>query len=73
MDGSVAEKAIKDGLLKGEVGDDNRSWSIQITEEQGKWQQFVGRNDKELFRETVYLHRLWISNERFRPDGPAWG
>lgn len=71
MDGSAAEKAIKEGLLKGKVGDDNWAGSIQITEEQGKWQQFVGRNDKELFRETVYLHRLWISNERFRPDGPA--
>lgn len=58
MDGSVAEKAIKDGLLKGEVGDDDRSWSIHITEEQGKWQQFIGRNDKELFREMVYLRRL---------------
>ena len=50
MDIATTEKAIKYGLLKGEVKKDNWYTSVHITEDQKRLQQFILKNDKELFK-----------------------
>ena len=64
MDSEVVEKAIKRGLLKGEVKKGKRSSSIRITEGQKKLQEFILSKDKELFPETKYLLKLQLPNKR---------
>jgi len=65
MEIDVVEKAIKGGLLKGQLEKSNWSSSIHITEEQKKLQHFVLRNDKELFKKMKYLPKLKLSKNSF--------
>ena len=64
MDSKVAEKAIKKGLLKGEVKKSDWSSSVRITEGQEKLQKFILRKDNELFPEMKYLQKLELPNKR---------
>ena len=54
----MIENAIKEGSLKGTVGKGKYAYSLSITEEQKKLQQFVLKHDKELFQEKSNLNRL---------------
>jgi hypothetical protein len=58
LDAQVIENAIKEGSLKGTVGKEKYAYSLSITEEQKKLQQFVLKHDKELFQEKSNLNRL---------------
>ena len=58
MDVDVVEEAIKAGSLKGVLKSRDGSSCVRITEGQKKLQQFVLRNDEQLFNEMKYLHRL---------------
>jgi len=64
MDSKVAEKAIKNGLLKGQVKKGNWSSSIHIEEGQKELQEFFAWKDKELFPEMKHLPRLELPNHR---------
>jgi hypothetical protein len=71
MDVDAAEKAITDGILKGEVERSDLFSSVHITEESKKLQDFVAKHDKELFKETTYLQRLDLSKHQPKADTPA--
>jgi len=58
LNAKVIENAIKEGSLKGTVGKEKYAYSLSITEEQKKLQQFVLKHDKELFQEKNNLNRL---------------
>ena len=58
LNAKVIENAIKEGSLKGTVGKEKYAYSLSITEEQKKLQQFVLKHDKELFQEKSKLNRL---------------
>jgi len=58
LNAKVIENAIKEGALKGTVGKEKYAYSLSITEEQKKLQQFVLKHDKELFQEKSNLNRL---------------
>jgi len=58
LNAKVIENAIKEGSLKGTVGKEKYAYSLSITEEQKKLQQFVLKHDKELFQEKSNLNRL---------------
>jgi hypothetical protein len=58
LNAQVIENAIKEGSLKGTVGKEKYAYSLSITEEQKKLQQFVLKHDKELFQEKSKLNRL---------------
>ena len=58
LNAKVIENAIKEGSLKGTVGKGKYAYSLSITEEQKKLQQFVLKHDKELFQEKSNLNRL---------------
>ncbi len=58
LNAKVVENAIKEGSLKGTVGKGKDAYSLSITEEQKKLQQFVLKHDKELFQEKSNLNRL---------------
>ena len=58
LNAQVIENAIKEGSLKGTVGKEKYAYSLSITEEQKKLQQFVLKHDKELFQEKSNLNRL---------------
>ncbi len=58
LNAKVIENAIKEGSLKGTVGKGKDAYSLSITEEQKKLQQFVLKHDKELFQEKSNLNRL---------------
>lgn len=55
-------KAIEDGTLKGKVEKSKMDYSIFITEEQAKLQQFIIKNDRLLFPEINYLTKLELQN-----------
>ena len=72
MDNAAVEQAIKDGSLKGEVKEDDWFSSVHITEESKKLQEFVVKNDKELFKEKTYLRRLDLPKQPLpKTDSPA--
>jgi hypothetical protein len=54
----VLTEAVKRGLLKGIVGEQKMFADVHITEDQDKLLKFVMANDKELFKEMHFLHRL---------------
>ena len=58
LNAKMIENAIKEGSLKGTVGKEKYAYSLSITEEQKKLQQFVLKHDKELFQEKSNLNRL---------------
>ena len=58
LNAKMIENAIKEGCLKGTVGKEKYAYSLSITEEQKKLQQFVLKHDKELFQEKNNLNRL---------------
>ena len=58
LNAKMIESAIKEGSLKGTVGKEKYAYSLSITEEQKKLQQFVLKHDKELFQEKNNLNRL---------------
>jgi len=58
LNAEVIENAIKEGSLKGTVGEGKYVYSLSITEEQEKLQQFFLKHDKELFQEKNNLNRL---------------
>ena len=58
LNAKMIENAIKEGSLKGTVGKGKYAYSLSITEEQKKLQQFVLKHDKELFQEKSNLNRL---------------
>jgi hypothetical protein len=58
LNAKAIENAIKEGSLKGTVGKGKYAYSLSITEEQKKLQQFVLKHDKELFQEKSNLNRL---------------
>lgn len=58
LNAKVIENAIKEGSLKGTVGKEKYAYSLSITEEQKKLQQFVLKHDKELFQEKSNLNQL---------------
>jgi hypothetical protein len=62
MDMDAVEKAIKDGSLSGEIKEGGLLSSVHITDTPEKLQQFVLKNDKELFPEKSQLHRLNLPN-----------
>lgn len=62
MDVDVVEEAIKAGSLKGVLKSRDGSSCVRITEGQKKLQQFVLRNDEQLFNEMKYLHKLKLTN-----------
>lgn len=68
MKTNVVEKAINNGSLNGKVKKGKWSWSVHITEGQKKIQQFILRNDKELFTETAYLPKLRLPNNTMNSD-----
>ncbi len=70
MRADVTEKAIKNGSLNGKVKKEKWFSSIHITEGQKKLQQFILRNDKELFQETKYLPKLKLPNNAMNADRP---
>jgi len=55
LNAKMIENAIKEGCLKGTVGKEKYAYSLSITEEQKKLQQFVLKHDKELFQEKSNL------------------
>ncbi len=61
LNAQVIENAIKEGSLKGTVCKEKYAYSLSITEEQKKLQQFVLKHDKELFQEKSTLTRLKLS------------
>lgn len=65
MDNEVVKNAIKEGSLKGTVGEGN------ITEEQKKLQEFVLKRDKELFQEKSYLNRLSLPQQSSKPSATS--
>jgi hypothetical protein len=69
MDSRVAEKAIRDGALKGEVTKGKWISSIHITEGQKELQNFIVRKDKELFQEMKYLARLELTSSSINQSG----
>jgi hypothetical protein len=71
MNNDAVEKAIIDGSLKGEVKGDNWFTPVHIAEESKKLQEFVVKNDKELFREKTYLRRLDLPKHTPQADAPA--
>ncbi len=68
IDNDVVRKAIKDGSLKGELTKTGWSSSVHITAGQKKLRKFVLKQDKVLFKETVYLRRLDLPFEKLGPD-----
>ena len=58
LNAKMIENAIKEGSLKGTVGKGKYAYSLSITDEQKKLQQFVLKHDKELFQEKNNLNRL---------------
>jgi hypothetical protein len=60
IDADPVEKAIKDGVLKGELNDGNRTSSPHITEAQQKLQLFIVKNDSALFTDRTALQRLHL-------------
>ena len=58
IDSDAAEKAVKSGAIKGTLKKDKWSYPVHVTEGQKKLRDFVIRNDKELFPEMKYLHKL---------------
>ena len=62
MNSDVIVKAIEDGTLKGKVEKSKMDYSIFITEEQAKLQQFIIKNDRLLFPEINYLTKLELQN-----------
>ena len=64
MDSDVAERAIKEGSIKGKLEEGDKSSSVHITEGQETLQKFILRNDKELFPEMKYLQKLELPNKR---------
>ncbi|HJX30411.1 MAG TPA: hypothetical protein VJ624_00960 [Thermodesulfobacteriota bacterium] len=69
LNAQVIENAIKEGSLKGTVGKEKYAYSLSITEEQKKLQQFVLKHDKELFQEKSNLNRLNLPQPN--PKGTA--
>ena len=61
LNAKMIENAIKEGSLKGTVGKEKYAYSLSITDEQKKLQQFVLKHDKELFQEKNNLNRLKLS------------
>ena len=62
MNSDVIAKAIENGTLKGKVEKSKMNYSIFITEEQTKLQQFIIKNDRLLFPEINYLTKLELQN-----------
>jgi hypothetical protein len=58
MNNSVAEKAIKNGKLKGIVEKEKWSTTVRITETLQPLREFVLQNDGALFPEMVFLTKL---------------
>ena len=58
LNAKMIENAIKEGSLKGTVDKGKYAYSLSITDEQKKLQQFVLKHDKELFQEKNNLNRL---------------
>jgi hypothetical protein len=71
MDVDAAEKAITEGILKGEVEKSDLFPSVHITEESNRLQDFVAKHDKELFKETTYLQRLDLPKHQPKADTAA--
>ena len=74
----IVENAIKDGSLKGSIDEDKggspfRVTEVHVTEEQKKLQEFVVRNDKELFKEKTHLYRLTLPNKSLSPTAEREG
>ncbi len=63
MNSEVAEKAIKEKVLKGIV--EKAKWfsSVRITAGQKKLQEFILRKDKELFPEMKFMLKLILPNK----------
>lgn len=57
MDSTAIEKAIIDGLIKGEVKNEG-SLFVKITESQKKLQKFIIQNDNKLFGKMIKLKRV---------------
>ena len=66
LNAKMIENAIKEGCLKGTVGKEKYAYSLSITEEQKKLQQFVLKHDKELFQEKSNLNRLNLPQPNFK-------
>ena len=56
----VFVRAVRNGVLQGAVEKGKMVTTVHITEEQSKLQRFIRENDRELFREMNYLHRLYV-------------
>ncbi len=63
--------AIKDGRLKGTIQEGKWVSTVQITENQQALQQFILKNDKELFKDETRLHRLSLPNPPNLPTSDA--
>jgi hypothetical protein len=66
LNAKVIENAIKEGSLNGTVGKGKYAYSLSITEEQKKLQQFVLKHDQELFQEKSNLNRLNFPQPNFK-------
>jgi hypothetical protein len=70
MDSAVVERAVKSGVLKGEVKKSGSSSMLRITAGQKELQAFVLSHDRELFPERKVLARLELPESPQRQTTP---
>jgi hypothetical protein len=56
----VVEKAIENGLIEGAVDKGKMASTVRITTKQNKLRKFVLENDRKLFKEILYIDKLWL-------------
>lgn len=68
MNKDIAEKAVKDGSLKGSVKDEMFA-AVHITDVQKQLQEFILQNDKELFAGMKFMQKLYLPVFKYSETG----